>query len=145
MPIPISYNVRNVMQRPVATLTTAIGIGLTVTIFIGALALAAGFQAALLQTGSLDNAIALRKGADSEISSGVSREAADILRAGPDVAIGPEWSAAGERRAGRGREQGTPRAAWLLERHGARRGSLGGRHARRGQDRRGPHVHARHR
>jgi ABC-type lipoprotein release transport system permease subunit len=89
MPIPISYNVRNVMQRPVATLTTAIGIGLTVTIFIGALALAAGFQAALLQTGSPDNAIALRKGADSEISSGVSREAADILRAGPDVAIGP--------------------------------------------------------
>lgn len=89
MPIPISYNVRNVMQRPVATLTTAIGIGLTVTIFIGALALAAGFQAALLQTGSTDNAIALRKGADSEISSGVSREAADILRGGPDVAIGP--------------------------------------------------------
>ena len=89
MPIPISYNVRNVMQRPVATLTTAIGIGLTVTIFIGALALAAGFQAALLQTGSADNAVALRKGADSEISSGVSREAADVLRAGPDVAIGP--------------------------------------------------------
>ena len=43
MPIPISYNIRNVMQRPVATFTTAIGIGLTVTIFIGALALAAGF------------------------------------------------------------------------------------------------------
>jgi len=90
MPIPISYNVRNVMQRPVATLTTAIGIGLTVTIFIGALALAAGFQAAMLQTGSPDNAIALRKGADSEISSGVAREAADILRAGPDVALGPD-------------------------------------------------------
>ena len=40
MAIPISYNIRNVLQRPVSTITTAIGVGLTVTIFIGALALA---------------------------------------------------------------------------------------------------------
>jgi putative ABC transport system permease protein len=88
--IPIVYNVRNVMQRPVATLTTAIGVGLTVMIFIGALALAAGFRAALDSTGSPDNAMALRKGADSELSSGISREAASILRSNPGVAIGPD-------------------------------------------------------
>src|SRR5207244_12864398 len=87
MAIPISYNVRNVLQRPVSTVTTAIGVGLTVAIFIGALALAAGFQASLRQTGSPDNIIALRKGADSEISSGVSRDAANILRAHPEVAV----------------------------------------------------------
>jgi len=90
MAIPISYNVRNVLQRPVSTITTAIGIGLTVTIFVGAMALAAGFRAALLKTGSADNAIALRKGADSEISSGVAREAAGILRALPDLVVGPD-------------------------------------------------------
>jgi ABC-type lipoprotein release transport system permease subunit len=93
MAIPISYNIRNVTQRPVSTLTTAIGVALTVTIFIGALALAAGFRAALLKTGSADNAIALRKGADSEISSYVSREAASILRAHPEVAAGPDGRA----------------------------------------------------
>jgi len=88
--IPISYNIRNVFQRPVSTLTTALGVGLTVSIFIGALALASGFQAALISTGSSDNAMALRKGADSEISSGISRDQANILRALPDVSIGPD-------------------------------------------------------
>jgi len=90
MAIPLSYNIRNVLQRPVATLTTAVGVGLTVTIFIGALALAAGFQEALRQSGSAANVIALRKGADSEISSYISRDAANIVRAHPEVAIGPD-------------------------------------------------------
>ena len=90
MAIPISYNVRNVFQRPVSTLTTAVGVGLTVMIFIGALALAAGFQAALVETGSSDNVIVLRKGADSEISSGLTRDAANILKALPDVALAPD-------------------------------------------------------
>ncbi|NOT34762.1 MAG: ABC transporter permease [Candidatus Eisenbacteria bacterium] len=86
MAIPIEYNLRNILQRPVATLTTALGIALTVAILIGALALASGFQATLTSAGSPNNAIVLRKGADSEISSGVSREAAAILRAHPEVA-----------------------------------------------------------
>ena len=90
MAIPLSYNVRNVLQRPVSTLTTAIGVGLTVMIFIGALALAEGFRAALVQTGSPNNALVLRKGADSELSSGVSRDAVNILRAHPAVATGAD-------------------------------------------------------
>ncbi len=89
MAIPISYNVRNVLQRPVSTLTTAVGIGLTVAIFIGALALAEGFHASLVSTGSPDNAIVLRKGADSEISSGIPTNQAEIIRSNPAVAAGP--------------------------------------------------------
>jgi len=89
MAIPISYNVRNLFQRPVATLTTTVGFGLTVTIFIGTLALASGFRAALGKSGSPDNAIVLRKGADSELSSGLGRDVADIVRAAPDVALAP--------------------------------------------------------
>jgi putative ABC transport system permease protein len=90
MALPISYNVRNVIQRPVSTLTTALGVGLTVAIFIGALALASGFRAALVSTGSADNVIVLRTGADSEISSGISRDASDVIRALPDVAPDPD-------------------------------------------------------
>src|SRR5215831_12465890 len=86
MAIPISYNVRNVLQRPVSTLTTAIGIALTVAIFVGALALASGVRAALVSTGSTRNVIVLRKGADSELSSGVSIDGANIIRAHPAVA-----------------------------------------------------------
>ena len=90
MAIPLAYNLRNIVQRPVATLTTALGVAFTVAILIGALALASGFQAALLETGSDDNLLVLRKGADSEISSGITRDGANILRAIPDVAAGPD-------------------------------------------------------
>jgi putative ABC transport system permease protein len=86
MAIPISYNLRNITQRPISTLATAIGIGLVVAVLIGTLALANGFRAALQATGSPVNAIALRKGADSEISSGISRDQANILRAHPAIA-----------------------------------------------------------
>jgi putative ABC transport system permease protein len=88
--LPISYNLRNLRQRPLSALATALGVALVVAVLIGALALAAGFQAALVETGSPANAMVLRVGADGEISSSVSREAAGILRALPDVATGPD-------------------------------------------------------
>jgi putative ABC transport system permease protein len=90
MAIPLIYNVRNVMQRPWSTLATGWGIAMVVMILIGAFALASGFQAALLESGSPENAMVLRVGADGEMSSAVSREAASIVRALPDVAPGPD-------------------------------------------------------
>jgi ABC-type lipoprotein release transport system permease subunit len=90
MAIPIAYNVRHIRQRPISTLATALGVALVVAIFIGGLALANGFRAALVATGSPDNAVVLRKGADSELSSGISRQAANIIRGIPDVQIGPD-------------------------------------------------------
>jgi len=90
MAIPFVYNLRSVTNRPVSTATTAIGIGLTVSIFIGALALAAGFRASLVTTGSPDNALVLRKGANSEISSGVTLDQVNILKSNPAVAVGPD-------------------------------------------------------
>ena len=90
MAIPFVYNLRSVLNRPVSTATTALGIGLTVAIYIGALALAAGFRASLVTTGAADNALVLRKGADSEISSGITLDQVSILRANPAVAVGPD-------------------------------------------------------
>ncbi len=43
MKIPLIYNVRSVMQRPVSTALTALGIGLVVAVFVAMLALANGF------------------------------------------------------------------------------------------------------
>src|SRR5262245_45474288 len=90
MAIPISYNIRNVLQRPISTLATGSGIAMVVMILIGAFALASGFQAALVETGSTGNAFIRRTGADSEISSAVMRDAANIIRALPEVAQGPD-------------------------------------------------------
>jgi len=93
MALPFVYNVRNIARRPVSTLTTAIGIGLTIAVLLAALALAEGFRTTLVSTGSPDNALVLRKGADNEISSGIGLEAADILRANSQVATGPDGRA----------------------------------------------------
>jgi ABC-type lipoprotein release transport system permease subunit len=90
MAIPFIYNVRNVVQRPLTTLATGWGIAMVVTILVGAFALASGFQAALVGTGSTSNAIVMRTGADSEISSGIPREAANVIKALPDIARGPD-------------------------------------------------------
>src|SRR3989442_2299105 len=88
--IPIVYNVRSVVQRPLSAALTALGVGLVVAVFIGMLALANGFRSALARTGSETNAMVLRKGADSELSSGLGRDVASIIAADPHVATGAD-------------------------------------------------------
>ena len=90
MKIPFVYNVRSVMQRPVSTGLTALGIALVVAVFVAMLALANGFIAALVTTGSPDNVLLLRRGADSELSSGIPREAISIISASPHIATGSD-------------------------------------------------------
>ena len=90
MKIPLTYNLRSIRQRPVSTALTALGIGLVVAVFIGMLALANGFAAALTRTGSDRNVLVLRKGADSEMSSGLERDAISALTASPHVARGAD-------------------------------------------------------
>ena len=87
MKIPLVYNARSMLQRPVSTGLTALGIGLVVAVFIGMLALASGFRAALARTGSDENVLVLRRGSDSELSSGIDRGTASIIAASPHVAI----------------------------------------------------------
>ena len=90
MKIPLIYNARSVLQRRASTAFTALGVGLVVAVFIGMLALANGFRAALARTGSPDNVLVLRRGADSELSSGISREMASIITSSPHVAPGAD-------------------------------------------------------
>jgi putative ABC transport system permease protein len=86
--IPLSYNARSLIQRPVSTAFTALGIALVVAVFIGMLALANGFRSALIRTGSSQNVLILRRGADSEMSSSMDRQSVSILAASPHVATG---------------------------------------------------------
>ncbi len=90
MKIPLIYNARSVLQRPVSTAFTALGIALVVAVFIGMLALGNGLRAALSRTGSDRNVLVLRRGADSELASGIARDAVSILAASPHVATGPD-------------------------------------------------------
>lgn len=90
MKIPVSYNIRSLRQRPVSTLTTALGMALVVAVFVAMNALAAGFSAALVGTGSPDNVLLLRKGAQQEMNSGIGRQGASIVAGYPFVATGAD-------------------------------------------------------
>ncbi|HEX7117705.1 MAG TPA: ABC transporter permease [Longimicrobiales bacterium] len=90
MKIPFIYNIRSVLHRPATSLATALGVAFVVLTFVGMLALANGFRSAMISTGRPDNVLVLRKGADAEISSGISREHAAIVRSLPEVAKLPD-------------------------------------------------------
>jgi ABC-type antimicrobial peptide transport system permease subunit len=90
MRIPLIYNIRSLLRRPVSSAMTAAGVALVVAVFIAMLALANGFKMALVRTGSPDNVLVLRKGADAELASGISRDAADIIAALPQIATGSD-------------------------------------------------------
>ncbi|HJV66634.1 MAG TPA: ABC transporter permease [Geomonas sp.] len=88
--IPYSYSFRNLWTRRITTLLTASGMGLVVFVFAATLMLAEGLEKTLVQTGSPENVIVIRKSANSEVQSGVERNQASLLSSQPEVAIGPD-------------------------------------------------------
>ncbi len=61
------------------------GIAGVVTVLVGVLSIGAGFRRALEVSGSPDNAVVLRSGADSEMVSGLSREDVNLISEAPGV------------------------------------------------------------
>ncbi len=93
MAIPYSYSLRNLWTRRLTTALTAAGMAMVVFVFAAMQMLAAGLRATLVDTGSWDNAVLIRKSSQTEVQSAVSREAAAIVESQPEVAAG----AGGER------------------------------------------------
>lgn len=85
-PLSFTYNVRHLLKRRTQTVMSILGVALVVFVFVATLMLAKGLRSTLSQTGSADNAIILRLGAQNEIQSGVTREHAAIVLADPAVA-----------------------------------------------------------
>ncbi len=86
MAIPIVYNFRSVKSRWTSTIVAVIGIAGTVGVFVAMLSLARGFKATLVASGSEDNAIVVRAGATSEMTSGVGLDSVKILQDAPGIA-----------------------------------------------------------
>lgn len=80
------FSLRTIPARKGAALTTAIGIAGVVAVFVGVLSIAEGFRAAMTVSGSQDVAIVLRAGADSEMTSGLSREETRLIADAPGIA-----------------------------------------------------------
>ena len=85
--IPLSYNVRSILRRRFSATATAFGLGLVVFVFAAVLMMARGVEETLRATGSRQNAILLRKGSTTELTSFLPREAAKTFLADPAVAI----------------------------------------------------------
>src|SRR3954447_18098387 len=90
MGVPLTYNLRNLVERKGTTLMTAVGIGLTVAVLVTAMALTSGLERVFARSGDPRHLIVLRKGVDAELTSTVSSEAYEIIRRLPGVAVGPK-------------------------------------------------------
>jgi putative ABC transport system permease protein len=91
--LPISYSFRNLWTRRLTTVLTASGMALVVFVFAAILMLAEGLRKTLVETGSYDNVVVIRKGSNSEVMSGVTRYQASIIETQPEAAIGAEGEA----------------------------------------------------
>jgi len=76
------------MTRRLTTFLTAGGMALVVFVFASIMMLAAGLEKTLVETGSDQNVIITRKGAHSEMQSGVDRVQAAIIETQPELATG---------------------------------------------------------
>ena len=89
--VPLSYNVRSLFVRKSATALTVLGIGATVAIVSGVLALQQGFRTMFTTGGRADIALFLRPGANSEGDSQFSRDRGlELIKRVPEIEIGPQ-------------------------------------------------------
>jgi hypothetical protein len=88
MKLPVNYIARNLWVRKLTTVLTAGGMALVVFVFAAVLMLDAGLKATLVATGSPDNVVVIRQGAQTEIQSGLTRDQAALIETSPEVARG---------------------------------------------------------
>jgi hypothetical protein len=90
MAIPLKYNIGNLTARRVSTLMTIFGIGVVIAVMLAMMALQNGVEKATMSTGSKDNLMIMREGAQAEISSWVTYDKFQILRSLPGIEKGRE-------------------------------------------------------
>lgn len=88
MRIPLSYSFRNLLTRRLTTMLTASGMALVVFVFATILMLAEGLRKTLVDTGSHDNVIVIRRASTTEVQSGIDRYQASVAETQPEIAIG---------------------------------------------------------
>jgi putative ABC transport system permease protein len=74
IPIPITYNLRNLRVRKVTTLMTSLAAALSVLVLVAVLALVAGLRSSFEVSASPKHLILMRNGSNSELVSLLTRE-----------------------------------------------------------------------
>jgi len=83
--LPLVYNLESVRSRWASTVVAVLGIAGSVGVFVAMLALARGFQAALVLAGSEENAMIRRAGSTSEMDSAITIEQLDVIEEAGEV------------------------------------------------------------
>ena len=83
--IPLRYNVGNLRARKVSTLMSIFGIGVVIAVMVSMMALNNGVTKATVSSGSTENLMVMREGAEAELSSWVTKDQYRIIRALPGV------------------------------------------------------------
>lgn len=86
MKIPISYNIRNLIERRTTTLMTALGIALTVAVLLSIFAMVEGLRTSLEATGHPLHILVTRKGSNAELNSSMTQEQFQTIKAKPGIA-----------------------------------------------------------
>jgi putative ABC transport system permease protein len=84
--LPLVYSIESLRARWRSSLVAVAGIAGSVAVFVAMLALARGFELALVSSGSPDNALLRRAGATSEMDSVIDMEELRVLEDAPEVA-----------------------------------------------------------
>ena len=78
-------NLRTIPRRLGSSGVAIVGIAGVVVVLVSVLSIAAGFTAAMRESGSPGRALVMRSGADSEMTSGLSGAELDLIRQAPGV------------------------------------------------------------
>ena len=89
MAIPVIYNLRSVRVRWTSSIVAVLGIAGTVGVFVAMMAMARGFRATMVSSGSPSNALITRAGSNTEMVGSVSLDQVHIIETAPGVARGP--------------------------------------------------------
>jgi putative ABC transport system permease protein len=78
--------VRTIPQRLGPSVVAIVGIAGVVVVFVSVLSIGEGFRAALVSAGSPGQAIVMRNGSESEMTSGLTGPETDIIKQAPGIA-----------------------------------------------------------
>jgi putative ABC transport system permease protein len=91
----MTLNLRTIPARLGSSAVAIIGIAGVVVVFVAVLSIGAGFAAAMQGSGSPGRALVLRRGADTELTSGLQGPEVDVIKQAPGIrrdASGPRAS-----------------------------------------------------
>jgi putative ABC transport system permease protein len=92
MAIPIIYNIRSIIIRWTSNAVAVLSIAGVVAVFVATLSMARGFEAALVSSGSPQNAMVRRGGSSSEMESVITLPQIKVISDAPGIAKGKDGS-----------------------------------------------------